>query len=660
MEPLLLQAGSNEAGQTFFLKNYYIHTTLKTSEKGNVYLAKDYDGWLKNDSVIIKHGNGEMPADEFGRNMSNRLKWQMQLHQSLPAVLKLPKIKEFFRYKFNYYLIMEHIFGTPLRERLADVYQNRTWDQLSPADRTVVLNLLLRVIDVIQIMHDAGFLHRDITPENFLIKPAGQVIMIDLELAHPIHEKHPTPPFALGTAGFMSPEQRLRLVPTVKQDIYGLGALILTAFTNLPPLKFDVDNPEMLLKSMSFLGVPQAIQSIIGNCLSEEKSERPELVEIRQCIQELLSNFERPSLQHIDFMVQRAFKGLINVDLKDRNSLYRKNLNAGLAVPVQGILHLISEYGIDKTPEKVQSFFKKGYENDSALYQATLETELPGLFCGRAGNALGLYSALDIGMLGIDRTLPRTYDWMRAAAPTLDLANGVAGQALAVLLILQKHPTQLLEKKLSTFISILLKNQSPDGSWPMEHLRLADGKAGVLLTLIKCYRYRSNFELEQAITKALTALRVKLYPEVTFWSSKKKVGVQDISLMGGTSGIALVFLYAYEIWGKPKYKETAEKMLNDLPELPYSFDFSLESGLAGIGLVYVQAAKATDDSRWMQRINRLCHLLNHMLITNSEDNIHWNMRGMDNIDASLLSGNAGIIYFLIRLLEMRNSNGRPS
>jgi serine/threonine protein kinase len=153
------------------MKNYYIHNTIKTSEKGNVYLAKDYDGWLKNDTVIIKQGNREMPADEFGRTMSHRLKWQMQLHQLLPAVLKLPKIKEFTRYKFTYYLIMEYIFGTPLRETLADIYQNRTWNQLSPADKTVVLSLLLRVIDVIQIMYDAGFLHRDITPENFIIKP---------------------------------------------------------------------------------------------------------------------------------------------------------------------------------------------------------------------------------------------------------------------------------------------------------------------------------------------------------------------------------------------------------------------------------------------------------------------------------------------------------
>jgi serine/threonine protein kinase len=654
MEPLLLKAGTNESGKTFLLKNYFIHRPLKESKKGNVYLATDYDGWLRSHFIIIKHGSGEIQADEFGRTMGHRLKWQMYLHQTLPAALKLPRIKEYFRYKFNYYLVMEHVNGTPLREILSSIYEKDTWKNLNSHNKMSVLTLVISVVDVIQIMHDAGFIHRDITPENFLIKPDGNVIMIDLELAHPIYEKHPTPPYALGTPGFMSPEQRLGRVPTAKEDIYGLGALMLTAFTNLPPLKFDVENPEALLRAMSFLEVPETIKPIIQHCFSEEKSERPELSEIREGLQEVMDLLERPTYKDLEDMLQKAFRGLINDDLRDKHSLYRGKSNAGLTVPIHGILYLIGEYGIEKTPNSVLSFIKQDDKDEYSPYNEMLETKFPGLFCGLAGNAVALYCASDIWLPEQDRALVQQYEWTKSTAATLGLADGVAGQALAVLLILQKKPTELLKEKLAEYIAILLTSQSRDGSWPVEHTRLADGKAGILLTLIKCYQYHTDLKLRSAIKNGLVSLEAELYPAREVWSNKKKAGVTDTSLMGGTCGIALVFLYAYEIWREPADKETADKLLTELTELPYSFDFSLESGLAGIGLVYIQAAKVTHNDRWMKRIMWIYQLLDHMKITNSEDNIHWNTRGVDSLDASLLSGNAGIIYFLIKLQQLRN------
>ncbi|SEA52483.1 Lanthionine synthetase C-like protein [Pedobacter hartonius] len=511
-------------------------------------------------------------------------------------------------------------------------------------------------------MHDAGFLHRDITPDNFLITKKNVVYMIDLELAYAMGEVHPSPPFALGTPGFMSPEQRLRRVPTIKEDIYGLGALLLSTFTNLPPLKFDVENPDVLRRAMSFLGVPKQMLHIIQRCLSEDKNERPDLSEINLTINKLFTSenknksqmlkrteLQLPSCYDIDHLLHYAFKGLIDEDLSDKYILYRKHLNAGLTIPVQGILYTLAEYGVNSNSQIVHSFFKKDYEDDCSIYQSTLEADLPGLFCGLAGNALGLYCAFDTGIIPREDVYPPTADWFRSTAPTLGLADGISGQALAAILILQQGLDPSVESKLKDLISLMLSHQTAEGSWPLEQLRLADGSAGVLFSLIKYYKYRPDEKIKHAIRKGLDALTSAVNKPVPQWRHNQSKEVVDVSLMGGISGIALIFLYGYELLNEMKYKVTADKMLTEIDEHPNSFDFSLESGLAGVGVAYTEAARITGDHKWKTRISWIYHLLDHMKISNHRGHVSWNMRGLNHQDASLLSGNAGIIYFLIRL-----------
>jgi hypothetical protein len=651
METEAQQHRSEETQKSFFLKNYHIQSVLKSSAKGSVYLAREYDELVRYKLFVVKKGNASMPADEYGRTMKHRLQWQMMLHKSLPSQLGLPNIIEFFQYKRNFYLIMEHIEGTPLREELSSIFEHQTWDQLVQKKKRSVLTTLLRIIYLIRMMHSSGYIHRDITPENFLINADGFPVMIDVELSHPIHEKHPSPPFALGTPGFMSWEQRLRYVPTVKEDIYGLGALMLATFTNLPPLKFDMEDSARLGRALSFLGIPVVIQQLVSRCLNEQPAERPELSEIRMVVEDLLNTYMIPGQKQVEHLIRAALAGLISTELKEKNQLFRKGLNAGFAVPCLGIQQLINEYGTKDCPQQVLSYFKDAYAASPDLYQLAFQTTLPGLFCGQAGNALGFYAALQTGMLdGPSPAYP--YDWIEVAAPSLDLANGTAGQVMALLLITRKHHDEVLEAQHKKLASHLCDTQLPDGSWPMEELRLADGVAGVLLALLKYYSHRPEPALQNVIRKGLNALRSALDCTNSKELRQNNTVQTDLSLMGGSAGIALVFIYAYQIFEFEEDAETAEMLLGNLSEQPYSFDFSLESGLAGIGLVCARAASILKRPKWSERLSYIYHLLDHLKISDAEDHIHWNMRGQNHVDDTLLSGNAGIIYFLMSIRQL--------
>lgn len=184
---------------------------------------------------------------------------------------------------------MEYVKGATLKNVVSSIYDTRIWSNLSLKDQNVVITLLLDVIDVIGNMHEAGYVHRNITPDNFLVNKYDDVVMIDLKHAYSLGEDEPSPPYGQGTPGYSSPAQLLSFGACTEDDIYGLGALLLWGFSNLPPLKFDIDNPDRLVRQLTFLGVPYEIQSIIQQCLSEDASERPDLSEIRAAIEKLYS-----------------------------------------------------------------------------------------------------------------------------------------------------------------------------------------------------------------------------------------------------------------------------------------------------------------------------------------------------------------------------------
>ncbi|KAL8440574.1 hypothetical protein Efla_007235 [Eimeria flavescens] len=77
----------------------------------------------------------------------------------------------------------------------------------------------------LHVLHERGFLHRDVKPPNYFVSQSGHVLLADFEMLWPV--RLPCPPEeATQTRGFTAPELRRysSYVPyTIKSDVYALG-----------------------------------------------------------------------------------------------------------------------------------------------------------------------------------------------------------------------------------------------------------------------------------------------------------------------------------------------------------------------------------------------------------------------------------------------------
>ena len=126
-------------------------------------------------------------------------------------------------------------------------------DYLSSAPpRAERLRVFERICETISFAHANGVIHRDLKPENIMVGAFGEVMVMDWGVAkvlgaapdasgdHPglaAPAGHTRPGTAVGTRGFMAPEQAgPALTVDVRADVYGLGAILLFLLTGqIPP-----------------------------------------------------------------------------------------------------------------------------------------------------------------------------------------------------------------------------------------------------------------------------------------------------------------------------------------------------------------------------------------------------------------------------------------
>ena len=265
---------------------YWPVSILKADVRGNVIKCIYFDKFPRIRNCVIKQGRDCMISDESGRDIKDRLLWQQELHEELKDIIPIPVIIDFFYENKDAFLVMEYIKGRSLIDALQDINKSsecwRSWDQNKK------LSALQYVIDIggmLDKFHQNGYVHRDIAPGNFLIDKKNKIWLIDNELAYSFKKEMPYPPFTYGTPGFISPEQKASKRPTVEEDIYGYGALMLFIFTSLSPAKFYVKESNELADNLFSLIGDLNISNLIAECLSIDRSQRPDFIRIKKTLE---------------------------------------------------------------------------------------------------------------------------------------------------------------------------------------------------------------------------------------------------------------------------------------------------------------------------------------------------------------------------------------
>lgn len=162
-------------------------------------------------------------------------------------------------------IVPVHDAGTLPDGRMFYVMKYVAGDRLGSYSRRVTslsdrLRTFLRICDAMAFAHSRGFLHRDLKPDNVMVGPFGEVLVMDWGLAKILPEQNQNParlpdrqsltdssakpstisragaatvPIThngtiLGTPGFMSPEQSRGQIDRIdtRSDVYSLGAIL--------------------------------------------------------------------------------------------------------------------------------------------------------------------------------------------------------------------------------------------------------------------------------------------------------------------------------------------------------------------------------------------------------------------------------------------------
>jgi len=151
---------------------------------------------------------------------------------------QIPKLYAYFSENGQFYLVQEWIHGQTLTKIVA---------AKGFESETVVRQILLSLLSVLNYVHSKGIIHRDIKPENIILRSVdGKPVLIDFgavkETIRSVVNSsgHPTRSLVIGTPGYMPSEQAVGR-PVYGTDIYSLGLTAIYLLTGKHPQELQTD-----------------------------------------------------------------------------------------------------------------------------------------------------------------------------------------------------------------------------------------------------------------------------------------------------------------------------------------------------------------------------------------------------------------------------------
>lgn len=269
------------------LGHYEIRSLIGKGGMGEVYLAHD-TRLRRNVAVKI------LPVD-FTQNRLRLARFEREAYAASglnhPNILTIHEIGE---HNGMHFIASEYIEGESLRQRMT-----RGGIELREA-----LDIASQTAAALAAAHHAGIVHRDVKPENIMVRKDGFIKVLDFGLAKLANEAVETtveetdpeartktkvintePGIVMGTASYMSPEQARGLEVDERTDLWSLGAVLYEMVSGRLPFEgattTDVlsmilhrEPPSLLLHRPD---LPAELERIIEKALTKDRDERYQL-----------------------------------------------------------------------------------------------------------------------------------------------------------------------------------------------------------------------------------------------------------------------------------------------------------------------------------------------------------------------------------------------
>jgi len=262
-------------GQQF--GNYLILDHLGTGGMGEVYLAKDS---RLDRTVALKILSSDVVADK--RRMQ-RFRQEARVASSLnqPNILT---IYEFGEVDTLTFIAAEFVDGDTLRDYI----------RARRLKLGEILDISIQMLAALDAAHEASIVHRDMKPENVMIRRRDHVVkVLDFGLAKVTEKKGNTeavtaeegmsefktaPGLIMGTVNYMSPEQALAKPVDARSDIWSSGIIIYEMVAGTTPFRGSTSAHtivQVLEKQPAPLAqMPRELQRIVDKSIAKDPDER--------------------------------------------------------------------------------------------------------------------------------------------------------------------------------------------------------------------------------------------------------------------------------------------------------------------------------------------------------------------------------------------------
>lgn len=273
------------------------------------------DVFLAVDTILNRHVAIKILRADLSSDTTSILRFEREAHAATSLSHKnIVEVYDVGDYKGHHYIVMEYVPGKTLKQIIRE---------RAPLLNEESVDIMLQLVSAINEAHKRGIIHRDIKPQNIIVKSDGTIKILDFGIATAKGSMQLTQANnVMGSVHYLAPELAKGEPASAQSDIYAMGIVLFEMLAGDVPFKADQAVQIALMHMRDPLpnlrkinpAVPQSLENVVLKAAAKNPNER--YVSSEEMLQDLKTCLS-PSRLNEPRYTPHPYKGIPQSKLKD-------------------------------------------------------------------------------------------------------------------------------------------------------------------------------------------------------------------------------------------------------------------------------------------------------------------------------------------------------